>query len=347
MGMLEIREITDNEAQGWTEYVLRNPGAHFYHDWGWKKVLEEAFGYRCFYLVAQEEGKICGVFPLVFFNSRIMRSCLISLLFLNYGGILADNEEITQSLLDEAVEISKKLKAKYIEIRCLDRLNLPLITREHKVTMWLALRKDVEAQWKGLDGKVRNEVKKAQASGLTTRHGKEELLDKFYKVFARNMRDLGTPVIGRIFFADILKYFPAEAAIFIVERKGRAIAAALTLSHGDTIEIPWASSVRAFNRLCPNEFMYWEVIKYAITQGLKNFDFGRCTKDSGTYKFKKQWAGEVKQLYWQYWAQDESGLPTDNPKKSKFAFLITIWRKLPLFIANRLGPYIAKDISIF
>lgn len=345
--MIKIVEVTDTNQNEWTEYVNGRRGAHFYYDYRWKSVLEESFGHRSFYLMAEEGGKAVGVLPMVFINSKIIRPSLISIPFFNYGGILADNEEISSFLLNKAIEISQELNAKYIEMRCLDRLKLPLITREHKVTMCLGLRKNVEEQWVGLNGKVRNEIRKAQSTGLTVRHGKEELLDEFYKIFSRNMRDLGTPVTGKNFFANILKYFPGDSTIFTVQHKGKAIAAVFTLSHGDTIEIPWASSVRTFNKLCPNEFMYWEVIRYAIMQGLKNFDFGRCTKDSGTYKFKKQWAPDVKQLYWQYWACLESDLPSDDPKQSKFRLLIAAWRKLPLFITNRLGPYIAKDIPIF
>lgn len=347
MGIFELSLADDNNKEEWMKYIYSCQSINFYHDFRWKKVLEESFDHRCFYLIAQEDEKTVGIFPLVFIKSRIMASSLISIPFFNYGGILADNEDIATLLLNKAIDLSKEMHAKYIEIRSLKKLNLPLVTREHKVTMWLELSDTIEAQWEKLDGKVRNQLRKAQNSGLTIKYGKTELLDEFYRLFAHNMRDLGTPVLGKKFFENILKYFSVESNILIVERENKAIAGAFTLSHGDTIEIPWASSLRTFNKLCPNEFMYWEVIRYAITCGLSIFDLGRCTKDSGTYKFKKQWNPQIKQLYWQYWAKRESGLPTDNPKKSKFSILIAIWRKLPLFITNRLGPLIAKEISMF
>lgn len=345
--MVELIEMCVSNQKEWSDYSLSRFGEIFYYDYRWKKVLEESFGHKSFYLMALQNKKIVGVFPLVFIKSKIIAPALISLPFFNYGGILADNEDVSSFLLNKALNILKEVRAKYIEIRSLNKLNLPLITREHKVTMWLELSNDIDAQWERLDGKLRNQIKKAQKSGLAIKHGKGELLDKFYSVFARNMRDLGTPVISKNFFKNILKYFPKESNIFIVELENKVIAAAFTLIHDNTIEIPWASSIGTFNKLCPNEFMYWEIIRYAISQGLSRFDLGRCTKDSGTYKFKKQWNPEIRQLYWQYWAKRESNLPTDSPKESKFSMLITIWEKLPLFITNRLGPYIAKEISIF
>lgn len=345
--MTQLAVCTYRDQSLWDEYASSSANAHFYYDYRWKKVLEESFGHACFYLMALDGGKPRGIFPLVFMNSRVAAPCLISLPFLNYGGILADDDEAARLLLEKARDILKNTRAKYIEIRGLVKSNLPLITREHKVTMGIGLLGDIDSQWGKLDTKLRNQIKKSQKSGLVIACGKAELLDEFYRVFSRNMRDLGTPVLGKIFFKNILASFPEESNIFIVKLKDKAVAVAFTFCRNDTIEIPWASSIRNFNKLCPNEFMYWEIIRYAILRGLKQFDLGRCTKDSGTYRFKKQWSPEIRQLYWQYWAVNESYLPTDNPRKSKFRPLIFLWKKTPLFIANRLGPTIAKGIPIF
>lgn len=345
--MIEVVQVTDNDEKRWAEYVNSVPKAHFYYDYRWKKVLEDSFGHRSFYFMALEDKKIVGVFPLVFVKSKIIAPSLISIPFLNYGGILACNEDTTSLLLNKSIEILAEVGGAYVEIRNIDKLSLPLMTREHKVTMWLELSGDANLEWNKLDAKVRNQIRKARKSGLSAKEGKEELLDKFYTVFSRNMRDLGTPVLGKAFFKNILKYFPEDSHIFTIEYRNIPIAGAFTLFHGDTMEIPWASSIGIFNKYCPNEFMYWEAIKYAVLKRARRFDLGRCTKGSGTYGFKKQWNPEVKQLYWQYWANNESLLPVENPHKSNFSSLIAIWKKLPLFIANKLGPYVAKEITIF
>ena len=344
---METVQLTEPLKTHWDEYVSSLPPSYFYHDYRWKEVIEKSFGHKTFYLLAIEDKKIVGTFPLVFIKSIIMKPCLVSLAFLNYGGIAAQNEMVASSLLDKASEILKKLGGGYIEMRHWDKSNLPLATREHKVTMLLKLPGSEEDQWAALDKKVRNQIRKAQKSGLVVHQGKGELLDSFYRVFCRNMRDLGTPVLGKPFFFNVLKYFPQESYIFIVSYQGKSVAAGFTLSHHSVTEIPWASSLHSFNELCPNMLLYWEVIRHAISRGCQQFDFGRCTKNSGTYDFKKQWNPEVHPLYWQYWADQEDNLPSMNLKENGFKLPFLIWKKLPLFITNPLGPLIARNLPAF
>ena len=345
--MPEVIEAGIADRDNWMSFVSSRPEACLYHDYRWKDVLEESFGHKPSYLMARDAGKTIGVLPLIFMDSRIMSPAFISLPFLNYGGMLARDGEAALSLLERAKGLVREKKASYLEMRNTVKVDASLATREHKVTMTLALLGDAGSQWNGLDPKVRNQIRKAERSGLRAVHGKGELLDSFYRIFSRNMRDLGTPVPGKAFFLNILKYFPEEAGIFVVDLGGKPIGAGFTLSHKGTIEIPWASSLREYNKLCTNEFMYWEIIKFAVSKKMKIFDFGRCTKDSGTYRFKRQWEPQVKQLYWQYWAQDEALLPQEAPHKGRFAFQVGLWKRLPLFLANRLGPIVSKNITTF
>lgn len=345
--MPDLVVASDKDETSWNEYFHHHPRAHFYYDFRWKDVFRESFGSKCFYLMAKEGGRVAGILPLVLMESRIMSPCLVSLPFLNYGGILADSDEAASFLLNNSVRLARELKAKYIEMRDLGKLGFFPETREHKVTMWLTLENSVEAQWLKLNAKIRNEVRKAEKSGLAIKTGKDELLDSFYKVFSRNMRDLGTPVIGKIFFKNILKHFPEESGIFITTLHNKPIAAAFSLSHNNSMEAPWASSIKEYNRTCPNEFIYWHMIKHAIEKKADRFDFGRCTKDSGTYRFKKQWAPEEKQLYWQYWESDGFRLPPEDPKKGRFGLLIQLWKRLPLCVANSIGPGIARHLTTF
>ena len=342
-----ITQVLEGTEGAWENYVNKFSEAHLYFDYKWKQVLEQSFGHKCFYMIAQKDGNTQGIFPLVFIKGKVMPAALVSIPFFNYGGMLADNKEVESAFLKEATNILKNTQAKYLEVRNIHQSNMLPITREHKVTMWLELFDDIDSQWGGLDAKVRNQIRKAQKSGLKIKKGKKELLDEFYRVFSCNMRDLGTPVIGKKFFNNILKYFSEKTRIFIVEFEGQAIAGAFTLYHHGITGIPWASSIKRCNKLCPNEFMYWEAIMEAISLECKWFDFGRCTKETGTYRFKKQWKPQVKQLYWQYYAAQESMLPQKDSNKKTSKILIAIWKRLPLFLANRLGPGIAKYIPIF
>jgi FemAB-related protein (PEP-CTERM system-associated) len=174
--------------------------------------------------------------------------------------------------------------------------------------------------------------------------GGEECLEDFYTVFARNMRDLGTPVYGKTFFSKILQYFAEHSRIVVIHIGNQPVAAAFLLGNKDTLEIPWASTIKDVNHLSMNMLMYWEVLKYAIENRYKYFDFGRSSKESGTFRFKQQWGAKPKQLFWHYWLAKNVELPKLNPDNPKYALAINIWKKLPINITKWLGPLIVRNL---
>jgi len=345
--MISVILASEGERPKWQEYLRSLKCPAFYHDYRWKYVIERSSGRKPFYLMAIQGDKVCGLFPLFLSKNCIMGSSLISLPFLNYGGLLADQPEAAAALLKEAQEILKRNTAFRIELRHLEHSDQVPFTLDHKVTFWLDLLLTADEQWKAVDPKIRNQVRKAEKSGLTVRSGKDDLLNEFYQVFCRNMRDLGTPVLGKDFFENILEYFQAEAHIFVIEHKRKPIAAAFTLVHNQVMEIPWASSIRSFNALCPSMLLYWQVIKSAISMGCHRFDFGRCSKGSGTYNFKKQWGAKAQQLYWQYWAPNGSDLPAVSAASGRLGLVVKIWQRLPLWVTNKVGPWIARTLPTF
>jgi FemAB-related protein (PEP-CTERM system-associated) len=219
-----------------------------------------------------------------------------------------------------------------------------LVTKTHKVTMILDLENEVDAQWKGLDAKVRNQVRKAEKSGLRLAAGHLDLLDGFYDVFCRNMRDLGTPVYGKNFFRNILETYPESTKIISVMMAGRPVASCLLTWYRKTLEIPWASSIRDFKELCPNTLLFWGAIRFAVQEGFAKFDFGRSTLGEGCYRFKKQWGGRQTQLYWQYLLDSGVPMPELNPDNPKYRMAIKLWQHLPVPVTNILGPRIVRNI---
>jgi serine/alanine adding enzyme len=210
----------------------------------------------------------------------------------------------------------------HIELRHVAAKAAPWPAKRHKVAMWLPLENDDRAQWTRLDRKVRNQVRKAEKAGLSAEVGGVERLDAFYSVFARNMRDLGTPVYSRRFFAAILSAFPATARVFVIRLGSLPIAAAVTIQWRDTIEVPWASALRTHSDKSPNMLLYWTMLKTAIGAGASRFDFGRSTPDAGL----------------------EGAPPDQSPKNPKFRLAIALWQRLPLAVANRIGPIVVRNI---
>jgi len=337
-----VAGVEQSEA-AWTAYVAQHPHATGYHEWAWRTVFARAFGCEPIYLSARRDDRVVGVLPTVFLDSWLFGRSLISLPYLNYGGVIADDPAAERVLFEHALELARRKRCRHVELRHVDQHFADLPCKRHKVTMLLPLQPSA-ALWEAIDRKVRNQVRKAQKSELTYAAGGRELVDAFYAVFARNMRDLGTPVYSRRFFEEMLAAFPERTRIHVVSLKTTPVAAGFTFETRGTVEIPWASSVRDFNALCGNQLLYWSILADAGDRGCGTFDFGRSTPNEGTYKFKEQWGARPVPLHWEYGLLDRATLPDTGPTNPKFQLAVSAWKKLPLAVATRVGPFIVRAI---
>jgi len=325
-------------------YINAQPAASGYHRHAWLDVIERAFGHETRYLVAESRSGISGVLPLVFFRSRLFGSFAVSLPFVNYGGVLANDAAAAQALLEAAVEATRAAGGTHLELRHSTRQFPELDSKRHKVAMRLPLAATAEAQWNTLDRKVRNQVRKGEKSGLTAQVGGAELVNEFYHVFAHNMRDLGTPVYSRRFFDTVVSTFADSSRVFVVRHDGRPVAASIVVWYRNMAEVPWASALRSSNALSANVFLYWQMLRFCIEQRLRVFDFGRSTPNEGTFHFKKQWGADPIELVWEYWTAPGVPVPSLNPKNPKFSLAIRAWQRLPVKVATTLGPMIVRNI---
>lgn len=347
MSDIEVRRVDPHapqEAAAWDAYVAGHAGATGYHRMGWTRVAHRAFGHVAYSLAAYDGAGIAGVLPLVHIRSRLFGRFLVSLPFVNYGGVLADSTEASQALIEEAEDLLRRTGADSIELRHVGSPRLGLSAKLHKVTMLLDLQNDPDALWRGLRDKVRNQVRKARKFGLTVEQGGTELLRDFYDVFAVNMRDLGTPVYGRYFFETIMDEFPEDTRIVAVRDGGTVVAAALCYAHDTTFEVPWASSLRTHRDRCPNNLMYWHCIESACREGFTVFDFGRSTRDSGPWRFKAQWGAREVPLSWEYLLADGAPLPDLTPSNARYGLAVRLWQHLPVALTRFIGPHIVRSI---
>lgn len=328
----------------WDAFVASQPDAVGYHQWGWHRVIERAFGHETCYLAARRGGAVVGVLPLALIRSWIFGSRAVSLPFLNYGGVLAHDGQVAQALLEGASAVARARGATYLELRHFSQTFPQLPAKHHKVTMLLPLARDEKTAWAALDGKVRNQVRKAEKSGLTAAVGGAERLDDFYRVFAVNMRDLGTPVYSRGFFEQMFEWFPQSTRVYIVRDGSKPVAAGIRYIFRTTAEVPWASSLREYRSASPNNLLYWSVIREAIAENLSTLDFGRSTPNEGTYHFKKQWGAQPLPLCWEYVLLGRDSVPDESPRNPKYRLAIAAWKRLPVSIATRLGPHIVRSI---
>lgn len=327
----------------WDQYVLSSPSATGYHLVAWRQVIERAFGHQTVYfMVRDSHGDVQGVLPLVALASRLFGRFLISMPYLNYGGVDAREQNVRALLLEAASQEAKSLGAAHVELRQAEPMATSWRSKDHKVSMRLSLPNDFQLLMKAFPSKLRSQIRRPQKEGMMARVGGIDLLDEFYGVFSRNMRDLGTPVYGKSFFRAILETFPKETAICSVSWNGNVVAAGFLYSFREMTQIPWASSDRRYDRYSPNMLLYSAVLEYACQHGSKVFDFGRSTVDSGTYRFKQQWGAHPRQMYWYYWLAGGQTIPELNPDNPKFKAAISVWQHLPLPVTNLIGPHIVK-----
>ena len=334
-------ELFAGRAGEWNAFASGQPGGTHCHRHEWLGVMNAAFGHETMALAVRDgDGALSGILPLIRVRSLLFGHYLVSLPYLNDGGPLGSDFAVT-ALAAEAVRLADESKVKLLELRARDALPLDLRLSQRKITVLLDLEPDPEKVLKRLPAKLRSQVRRPAREGVEVRFGADQILP-FYEVFARHMRDLGTPVMPRRFFQQIASHFGDDAWFAAAWLNGRPIAGGAGLRFGREFEITWASSLREFNPVSPNMALYWAFLERASTQGCGVFNFGRCTVDSGTHRFKKQWGGRDVALHWYQHgpasvtpSPDQGGVMSLGPR---------LWRHLPLAVATALGPQIVRGI---
>lgn len=310
----------------------------------WSEAVTRAVGLRNFYLAAYDNNRVCGVLPLVHVKSKLFGNFMVSQAFCNYGGLLTDSAAVRDALFDYAVKLATHLDCESIEFRNVEPLPYDLQERAGKMCMYLPLALDPDEIWKSFKPKVRNQVRKAEKASLCASSGRLDLLDDFYRIYTIRMRQLGSPCFSRKLMCSILETFPDHSQIFVVCLDDLAVGAGFVTCYNGFVEIPWAATLLQYNHLCPNNLLYWTIIKHYCLAGAKCFDFGRCTVDGPTYRFKKQWGPRPVDLHYQYWVRPGHRLSILSPDNPKYKRRIEMWKRLPLWMTRLLGPYISRNL---
>ena len=326
----------------WDAFVRAQAGWTHFHLFGWRAIAEQVFGHECLYLEAREPGgAIRGVLPLVRVKSLLFGHYLVSMPFVNYGGPLGDPVAV-QALAKHAASEAEGSGAQLLELRSRLALDLELAVSHRKITVLLDLPDATPDLWNALPGKLRSQVRRPQKEGVVVRFGPEQE-EPFYGVFARHMRDLGTPVQARALFREVGAAFPNDVWFGCAYLADVPVAAGAGFRWGQEFEMTWAAALRAHSPMAPNMLLYWAFMERCVQHGVRVFNFGRCTPGGGTHRFKRQWGSRDEQLHWYQWtAARVRGTP--SPDDGKYRAATRWWSRLPLAVANRLGPAIVRYI---
>lgn len=283
----QLTVVVCTEPSQWDRYVTSKSESSNYHRWIWGEVVKWTYGHEFYRLAAMQNGTVRGVLPLCFVRSRAFGNVLISMPFFSYGGLVADNAFIGDQLLSNAIQLARRVGAPHIEVRQGSVLPTSWVSRAHKVTMEVLLPATADELWKQLSSGMRNKIRNAKKNGLRVEWRGSEGVETFYRIFSTNMRNLGTPVYPRSWFANICSSMPEETRFVTVWDGKEPVASGIVTSFRDAVELPWSGSLPESRKKYSAVLMYWSVLEWALINGYRRVDLGRCTPGGGTYEFKR------------------------------------------------------------
>ena len=344
---MEIKQLaasdTENSAR-WEAFVQACPEATFFHRAAWQGILRYVFRHPTYFLYAEHDGEILGVLPLAHIKSRLFGNSLIALPFAVYGGVAASTTEAAAALEQEAQSLARQLDVDHLEFRNINPRHADWPTQDLYVTFRKEILPEVEANMLAIPRKQRAMVRKGINSGLISTVDRKS--DRFFKLFADNVHRHGTPALPKRYFDTLLEVFGDDCEILtITSPDGKPLSSVLSFYFRDEVLPYYAGDDEAARNFAANDFKYWELMRRSCERGLKIFDYGRSKVGTGPYSFKKNWGFEPQGLHYEYCLYKRDSIPQNNPNNAKYKLLIETWRRMPISLANLIGPHIVRNLG--
>jgi len=340
---IEIVKLSEQDHALWDTYVDRHEQGSFFHLSGWASVLAEGLGHRAYYYFARSEGRIVAVLPLAHVKSFLFGNALVSTPFCVFGGVLADNSQAAIALEHHARQLAQSLGVDYLEFRgqCHDKEGI--LQKDLYVNFRKAISADNAANLSDIPRKQRAVVRKGINSHLYSEW--DDTDQRFFRAYSESVRNLGPPIFPRRYFRVLQRVFGDAVSILTISVDQSLVASVLSFRYKDCILPYYGGGVEKARALKGNDFMYWELMRRSADQGITCFDYGRSKKGTGSYSFKKNWGFEAAELPYYYFLVRAKEIPDLNPLNPKYRFFIAAWKKLPLAIANFIGPFLARYLG--
>lgn len=342
-----VRNLDAAAEPAWDRFVAAMPPATFFHRAGWATVIEAAFGHTTHYSFTERDGAITGVLPLARVKTRLFGDTLISNPFCVYGGPLAADAESQAALLDHAERLLARTGATALEFRDREAAEPAPPGWTPRPDLYVTFRKrfeaDHERNLKAIPRKQRAMVRKGIQNGLTSTANHD--VATLHRIYAESVRNLGTPVFSRRYFRILAQVFADAADIVTILDQDTPIAAVMNFYFRDEV-LPYYGGGSAVARSrAGNDFLYWETMRRAADRGCTLFDFGRSKIGTGSFAFKHNWGFEPEKLHYRFRLTPGHAMPDHNPLNPKYRLFIAAWKRLPLPLANLLGPVIVRGVG--
>jgi FemAB-related protein (PEP-CTERM system-associated) len=344
---LSVRRLAPGDsaqAVRWDAFVAGCSDATFFHRSGWQTIIGDVFRHPTHFLYAERCGIIEGILPLAQVKSVLFGNSLVSLPFAVYGGVAATNAQAAEALETEAQAIARQRGVDHLELRNVEQRHPDWPTQDLYVSFRKALHPEAEANMLAIPRKQRAMVRKGIKNGL--RSEIDATAERFFSLYADNVHRHGTPAMPRRYFETLLRVFGNDCEVLTaVDASGRPLSSVLSFYFRDEVLPYYAGDDLSARDLAANDFKYWELMRRACERGLKVFDYGRSKQGTGSYSFKKNWGFDPQPLYYEYCLYRRDSIPQNNPNNAKYRLLIETWRRLPIALANWLGPFIVRNLG--
>ena len=341
---MNIRFAIEQDAAAWDAYVLAHPQGSFFHRFGWKRLIETTYRYPGHYLLAECNGRVCGVLPLGEVKHLLFGHALISVPFCVYGGVLADDEVSREALETRAMALAAERGVDHLELRNERPVRSDWLRKDGLyVTFKKAISEDHDANLSAIPRKQRAMVRKGIKAGLVGEL--DDGIDNLYQAYSESVRNLGTPVFPKSHFRAIRAEFGDDVDIVTVRHEGQVVASVMNYYFRDQVLPFYGGGISAARNLAANDFMYWDVMRRAVERGCRVFDFGRSKVDTGSYRFKKHWGFEPEPLSYEYHLVKAKEMPDLNPNNPKYRLFINAWKRLPVGVSRAIGPWLARGLA--
>jgi FemAB-related protein (PEP-CTERM system-associated) len=345
--VLAIRQLPlgdSGAATRWDAFAKGCEQATFFHRASWQTILHDVFRLNTHFLYAEVDGRIEGLLPLAHVKSLLFGSSLVSLPFAVYGGVASASPESADALEDAAQDLARKLKVSHLELRNVGPRHAEWPLQDLYATFRKNILPEEEANLLAIPRKQRAMVRKGIANGL--RSELDTSVDRFFGLYADNVHRHGTPCLPRRYFEALRQEFGQDCEVqTVVDKDGQAVSSVLSFYFRDEVLPYYAGDANAARELAANDFKYWELMRRACGRGLTVFDYGRSKKGTGSYSFKKNWGFEPQPLHYEYCLYKRDSVPQNNPLNPKFQLLIGAWRRMPIGMANWLGPIVVRHLG--
>ena len=345
--MLTVRRLLAKDssiARRWDEFVFTCPAATFFHRASWQKIIADVFRHDTYFLYAESNGDIVGVLPLAHVRSFLFGNALVGLPFAVYGGVAASSPDAADALEAEAQSLAVRLGVAHLELRNVNRRHTDWPSQDLYVTFRREIFPQEEANLLAIPRKQRAMVRKGLKNGLVS--AIDNGVDRFFSLYADNVHRHGTPAMPKRYFSALRAEFGPDCEVLTVTGPdSRALSSVMSFYFRDEILPYYAGDDESARDLAANDFKYWELMRRSCARGIKIFDYGRSKQGTGSYAFKKNWGFVPTPLHYEYCLYKRDAVPQNNPSNAKYKLLIQTWRRLPIGVANWLGPLIVRNLG--